>query len=244
MVRGVIQGKYIPLFGRDSAAELILAMTSGLEGRAGMTESAFDNLIKRLNKPIKDPVIPADLLIYSTYYNSAAHAEHIGNKIRAAELWNQLASYARAQGKAILFQLAVRHVTQRAAVSNSPDSAPNIEGIRLGDKFSLQQDKTQSKQVSDLWVEGEQYKVYRFQNGRRYVIDPGRKVVNAWQDAGQEKLNKGIAMGDTADRALKTLGIPDRQLHMLSGEYLAYDTYGLAVHVVQDRVAGWFLYHP
>lgn len=68
--------------------------------------------------------------------------------------------------------------------------------------------------------------------------------MNAWQDSAQAKLNKGIAMGDMADRALKTLGIPDRQLHMMSGEYLAYDAHGLAVHVVKNKIAGWFLYHP
>lgn len=244
MVRGIIQGKYIPQFGHDAAAKLILAMTSGIEGETDKAEMGFAQLIEDFNKPLKDSMIPADLLIYSTYFNSSAYAEHLGKKDKAAELWKKLAAYARSQDRPILFQLAVGHVTNQSIALSSPDTAPNVRGIRLGDNLSFKETSSQSKTKSDLWIEGDKFEVYHLHDGSRYVVGSGRKVVNAWQDSAQAKLNKGIAMGDMADRALKTLGIPDRQLHMMSGEYLAYDAHGLAVHVVKNKIAGWFLYHP
>jgi len=244
MVRGIMQGKYIPLFGRDDAAELILAMTSGIEGKIDEAEKGFALLIEHFNKPLKDGVIPVDLLIYGTYFNSSAYAEYLGKKDKAAELWQKLAAYARSNGRPMLFQLAVGHVTNRMVSLNPPQTAPNVRGRRLGDNFSFKQAGSQAKLKSDLWIEGDKFEVYRLLNGSRYVVDSGMKVVNAWQDSAQVNLNKGIAVGDETDRALKTLGIPDRQLHMMSGKYLAYDAYGLALHVVKDKVAGWFLYHP
>jgi hypothetical protein len=36
--------------------------------------------------------------------------------------------------------------------------------------------------------------------------------------------------------------MPDRRLNMTSGEYLAYDDYGLALRISDDKVKGWFLY--
>jgi hypothetical protein len=51
-----------------------------------------------------------------------------------------------------------------------------------------------------------------------------------------------IRIGEAADRPLKTLGIPDRRLQLTSGEYIAYDRYGLALKLDENRVQGWFLY--
>ncbi|MCK4871067.1 MAG: hypothetical protein KAS93_08160 [Gammaproteobacteria bacterium] len=244
MVRGIMQGKYIPQFGHDSAAELILAMTSGIEGKTEKAEKDFARLIEHISKPFNDGVIPADLLIYSSYFNSSAYAQYLGKKDKAAALWKKLATYARAQSRPMLFQLAVGHVTNRALVRSIPSSALNIRGLRLGDNFPVKQSSSQTNLKSDLWIEGDKFEVYRFKNGSRYVVNSSGKLVNAWQDSARVELDKGIAMGNMADRALKSLGMPNRQLHMMSGEYLAYDAHGLAVHVVQDKIAGWFLYSP
>jgi len=69
-------------------------------------------------------------------------------------------------------------------------------------------------------------------------------VRHAWQVKTGGQLPAGVAIGDSSDRALKTLGIPTRHLHLLSGEYLAYDELGLAVHIVGNTIDGWFLYEP
>ena len=244
MVRGIIQGKYIPRFGSDDSVALILAMTSGLEGDVDKAEKNFSRLLQRFNKTVQKSVIPTELLIYSAYYNSSVYAAYLGKRDKAAEQWQALAALARAQGKPMLFQLAVSHITRRGVTSNIPEQAPNIRGLRLGDRFLLKQTAAKSRLQSDLWIEGDNFRVYRLSDGSRYVVDARSKVVNAWQDAGRARLDKGIAMGDMADRTLKALGMPDRHMHMQSGEYFAYDAFGLAVHIVKDRVAGWFIYHP
>lgn len=244
MVRGIIQGKYIPLFGQDKAVDLILAMTSAMEGRVDESEKAFAQLLEAVNKPLSRSVIPADLLVYSTYYNSVAYAKHLGKHDRVTALWKQLADSARSRGKAVLFQMAVGQLTRQLPANYSPDTAPNIKGLRLGDQLSLKGSRPRTNLMSDLWIEGEQFHVYRLNDGSRYVVDTRKRLVNAWQESGRARLYQGIATGDKAERAFKTLGIPDRQLHMVSGEYLAYDAHGLAIHLEHNKVAGWFLYHP
>ncbi len=247
MARGIIQGKYIPKFGRDVASDLVLAMTSAIEGRKTKTARAFKQIIHRLKRPLPDdhpaPTIPADLLVYSAYYNSAAYASYLEKPAKAKSLWEQLATQAKSTGNSLLFRLALGHVIASSPQTHSITTAPNIDGLRLGDKLLTASSNGQARQINELWIEGEQYKVYRLHNGSRYVIGPDRKIISAWQDSGPVNLNGNIAFGDSADRSLKSLGIPARRLHMMSGEYLAYDDYGVAVHIVHNKVAGWFLYN-
>ena len=242
MVRGIVQGKYIPRFGHDAAVELILAMTAGIEGDIAKAEKGFEKLLNGISGLTKDSIIPADMLLYSAYYNSAAYASYLGRHSQAEEYWQALAEFARQGARPVLFQLAVGHITKKSAMTTAPDKAQTVRGMRLGDRFTTKKAAAVQQLSNDLWIEGDKFEVYRLHDGSRFVIDSSKRVVNAWQDAAAASLNSGIAMGDEAERAFKTLGVPDRQLHMTSGEYFAYDTYGLAVHVVNNKVAGWFLY--
>ena len=99
-----------------------------------------------------------------------------------------------------------------------------------------------SRLKSELWIEGDLYHVYRFDDGSRFVVGKDQRILSAWQTAGRQQLTEGIALGDVADRSLKTFGVPNRRMHMLSGEYLAYDDYGIAIHIDNRKIAGWFLY--
>jgi len=250
MARGIIQGKYRPKFGNDVASDLMLAMISAIEGDKTKATKSFEQIISRLQKPLQAPTISADLLVYSAYYNSAAYANYLGNHARAKRLWKQLASQSKSSGNSVLFRLALSHVIATSPQSQHMTTAPNIDGLRLGDKFLKTSSTVQLHQINELWIEGEKYKVHRLNNGSRYVIGTDNRIISAWQnsgqnsvqDSGQASLNGNIAFGDSADRSLKSLGIPTRQLHVMSGEYLAYDDYGVAVHIVQNKVAGWFLY--
>lgn len=242
MVRGIIQGKYIPRFGRDKAADLVLAMTSGIEGNIEKTEQGFATLIGELTQHADNTIIPADVLLYSAYYNSAAYAAYLGRQSTSAELWQELAQYARSEKRPLLFKLAVAHITNKTASLSVPGKAPTVSGMRLGDKFTKRKISAKIKYRNDLWIEGDKHEVYRLNNGSRFVIDADKRIIKAWQDASSASLNNAVAVGDTSERAMKALGTPDRQLHLMSGEYLAYDEYGLAVHVIDDKVAGWFLF--
>lgn len=242
MARGVIQGKYIPMFKNDPASELVLAMTSALEGNKEQASIAFDRVIKKLDKNTKSQSIPSDILVYSAYYNSAAYARYLGKQKKEKELWKQLANKAKKQGNSLLFRLALNQITAQKHPTGQLHHAPDINGMRLGDKFIVNQKTSQPHLITDLWIEGELHHVYRFENGSRYIIGPQQQIISAWQTMGDSRLNSIIAIGDSADRPMKRLGVPSRRLHMMSGEYLAYDNYGLAIHIMQDRVAGWFLY--
>ena len=104
--------------------------------------------------------------------------------------------------------------------------------------------KTANKKKTELWIDGERYQILIDKNSRYITQDDGT-LISARQTNSETKAITGdnkLHIGDSADRPFKTLGIPDRRLNLTSGEYLAYDDYGLAVRISNDQVRGWFLY--
>jgi hypothetical protein len=119
-----------------------------------------------------------------------------------------------------------------------------IQSLRLGDTAPIANAKFTNVNKNEIWLEGEQLTVYRFDNGARIVTNPEKKVIGAWQSSGKTSTVGKIRFGDLSDRPLKTFGMPSRHMQMVTGEYLAYDAIGLAIHIVNGEVAGWFLYDP
>jgi tetratricopeptide (TPR) repeat protein len=252
MARGVLQGKYIPRFQQDAASELLLAMTSALEKKSSRAQREFEKTLKQLaheKPPHKQSQqgnsLPDDLLIYTAYHNYAALLTHTGSPDKAQDLWKNLATAAKQQTNPFLFRLALNHLNPESAPSQPRAKALQVAGKRLGDTF-LNGTETSpaqaSKTESELWIEGDLYHVYRFDDGSRFVVGKDQRILSAWQASGRQRLTKGLALGDSADRSLKTFGVPNRRMHMLSGEYLAYDDYGIAIHIDNHKIAGWFLY--
>jgi hypothetical protein len=253
MARGVLQGKYIPRFHQDAPSSLLLAMTSELENHHQQARHAFRRLLSRLTKTKSqnagytdrrgEDAIPADLVLYTAYHNYAALLAHNGDKDKALELWKNLAARARNNSNAFLFRLALSHINPNAMPTLQRATALQVDGKRLGDLFNTPAaGAAQKDKQSELWIEGDLYHVYRFKDGSRFVVGKDHKILSAWQSSGRQQLTAGIKMGDNADRSLKTFGIPNRRLHLLSGEYLAYDDYGIAIHIDNNKIAGWFLY--
>ncbi len=250
MARGIIQGKYIPRFGHDAASGLLLAMTLALEGDKAAATQAFDHLLAQLfeKSPKKSlqprhVVLPYEVIVYTASHNSAAFAAFSGDPNESKVLWNKLAKHAQQSGRALLFRLAVSHLSTQKISNNVLQRAPTIQGMRLGDHYPAHNaSQAATEAVTPLWIEGERYQVVRSLNGSRFVLDANRQIISAWQDAGEASLAGKFSVGDAEDRPLKTLGMPDRRLHLLPGDYLAYDQYGLAVHIQQKKIAGWFLY--
>lgn len=241
MARGVIQGKYLPKFGKDVAVDILLAMTSSLENNNAKAEKEFDVIIDELSFSSKSHVFSSELLLYTSYRNSTSLAKHMHKEDKVLALWKQFANLAKSHGNGFLFRLAVAHINTSDSSGQTLTSAPNISGKRLGDILKVNKNKNTFNQ-SELWLEGEQYLVYRFYDGSRFVVNANKNIINAWQGPGKQRLAKGVALGDNADRPLKSFGIPNRRMHLMSGEYLAYDDYGLAVHIDNNKVVGWFLY--
>jgi tetratricopeptide (TPR) repeat protein len=240
MARGVIQGKYIPRFGTDAAARLLLAMTQVLEGDTQGATKAFDALVAELKEtPQAASPWPADLLLYAVSYNTAAVARLRGEPAAADNYWRQIAAAARRQGRGMLFRLALARLGPSATGTAAELAPPLVHGVRLGDSAAVP-----PRKGSEFWLEGEALTLYRFADGARWVLDAKGRVVNAWQSHGSAQQVGGVAIGDSADRPLKVYGLPARRIELGSGAYLAYDALGMAFHIEDGRVAGWFLYRP
>lgn len=235
MVRGVLQGSYTPRFGDDAALDMMLALTSALEGDTATAEKDLDRLI---SKPRVSTAMPDNLLSYSLYFNRAALAALKHDDTKTKQLWKQLAGRAKSDGNALLFRMALAQLVTQNGNTQAIDRAPSVDGKRIGDRVM-----TDSKPLDELWIEGEPYRVYRAADGGRYITAADKQIVSAWQDNSGDSLAGLLTVGDSADRPFKTLGMPDRRIDMQSGEYLAYDRYGVALHINDGRVSGWFLYN-
>jgi tetratricopeptide (TPR) repeat protein len=253
-VRGVLQGQYVPRFGSDSAVDMLLALTIQIEGDSDQSIKHLRGLVTTLKKPNAVSSIPENVLRYSVFFNLAGIYELNGKPAQARNVWLELAQFSKEQGDALLFRLALNQVNKdkAAILTRRLQRAPDIDGKRLGDTIQL----AKGADKSDLWIDGERYQIIT-DRGSRYVVQEKGRLISAWK-IGSEVASENVResdgkhsasgidnklnIGDAADRPFKTLGIPDRRLNMTSGEYLAYDDYGLAVRISNDQVKGWFLY--
>ena len=249
MVRGVLQGRYIPRFGQDTSVELILAMTRAIEGKHKTAQREFQSLFKKLLKTKVESGLPENLLLYSAFYNAAANSLFINDETSAQSIWQQLAREAKVTGNSLLFRLALGQISSTSvSVTSALTEAPVVNGFRLGDAYQTNskqhgnnENRANQHRVSELWIEGDKFNVFRNHQGSHYIVSDQGKIISAWQDT-RGSIENLLSIGDRPDRPLKALGLPDRHLHMLSGDYLAYDQYGLALHINQNKIQGWFLY--
>ena len=243
-VRGVLQGQYIKKFGNDNAVDMLLALTMAIEGKTDQAIKELErlSLTSTINK--NSSVLAENILRYSVTYNLAELYDSVDRSDDAKKSWMKLAQLSQKNGDTLLFRLAVSHLepnNHKILRQNLPQ-APTIEGNRLGDSMSLA--KTANKSRAELWIDGERYQILIDKNSRYITQDDGT-LISARQTNSETKAitgNNKLHIGDSADRPFKTLGIPDRRLNLTSGEYLAYDDYGLAVRISNDQVRGWFLY--
>ena len=243
-VRGVLQGQYLPKFedefGRDNGVDMLLALTTAIEGNKGQSIKSLNALINTIkNKPVVSS-LPENVLRYSLYYNLAELYRSINKKKDAEKVWLDLAQLSKKNGDTLLFRLSLRHLSPDSSVikSSQLQLAPTIKGKRLGDKINI------GKNPSDLWVDGERYQIL-MDNNSRYVAQDDGTLIGAWQNNAESAdifIGNELKIGDSADRPFKSLGMPDRRLNMTSGDYLAYDAFGLAIRISNNQVKGWFLY--
>ena len=240
LVRGVLQGRYRPRFGDDAAVSMLLAMTSALEGDMKLAEKELNAILKSETDLSSNSALPVDLVRYATVYNLAALYRFQHRQEKIDQLWKNLADVARIHGDGFLFRLAIQNLGVED-LSTQPvlQQAPTVKGVRPGDRKPRDDSPHKTR---ELWIEGESFIVYIYEDGARYVSSGDGKVISASQIGGNAAIQNLIKIGSSADRPLKALGLPDRRLHLSSGEYIAYDNFGLALHIDNKRVVGWFLY--
>ena len=217
--------------------------TLAVEGKVHLARDAFKQLLAQLPFNSMDAPIPQTLLLYAAYHNSAAIHLFLKQKPHAIKNWQKLAQRAQSSGNGLLFQLALQQL--KPGSRHNPqklDQAITVSGFRLGDRFTSQ---ASTDTADEIWIEGEKFTLHKLPAGSHLVISDKGTVLNAWQTSSGIIANKHttlVKLGDSADRPLKALGLPDRQHHLASGEYLAYDRYGLGLRIDRDRVQSWFLY--
>lgn len=243
-VRGVLQGQYIKKFGNDNAVDMLLALTMAIEGDTDQAIKELErlSLTSTINK--NSSVLAENILRYSVTYNLAELYDSVDRSAEAIKAWMKLAQLSQKNGDTLLFRLAVSHIEPKnhKILRQNLQQAPTIEGNRLGDSMLLA--KTANKNRAELWIDGERYQILIDKNSR-YIMQDDGTLISARQTNSETKAitsDDKLHIGDSADRPFKTLGIPDRRLNLTSGEYLAYDDYGLAVRISNDQVRGWFLY--
>ena len=52
----------------------------------------------------------------------------------------------------------------------------------------------------------------------------------------------GLKHSDSLVRPFITLGIPDRRISLINGEYIAYDNAGVAIYIKDNKLNSWFVY--
>ena len=240
LIRGVLQGRYLPRFGEDASVMMLLAMVDSLQGNFDDAEVLFKKVLSRSGVSSKNSALPNDLTKYATAHNLAAIYRYRGQEHKVVDLWQKLAQKEKSAGNPVLFRLALKNLIETSE-QNQPvlNGAPSIKGVRLGDRKPRDDSP---HRVSELWIEGDQYHLYVYEDGARYISDHSGKIISASQVGGLATIEGLLEIGGSADRPLKTLGLPDRRLHLSSGEYIAYDDYRLALHILDNRVHGWFLY--
>ena len=239
LVRGVLQGRYKPDFGDDASVTMLLALTTAIEGDRQHAIATLQQLAQKIKSKQIDSVLPETLMTYSVFYNLSTLLDSVGRSKEAKDAWKVLTKLSNDRGDTLLFRLAINHLRDNRGGHNKKlKIAPSISGNRLGDKIR------QDGKGQDLWIDGERFQVIE-DNGSRYVVRGDGLLISASQMTAKTNgrgIDHRLNIGDPADRPFKSLGIPDRRLNMTSGDYLAYDDYGLAIRISNNQVKGWFLY--
>ncbi len=236
MSRGILQGKYLPKFGKDTEAQLLLAITAHKEQKIEAARTGLRNALNEVSN-LRHASLSEDSLRYALTYNLSAISKQLGNLQASQRLWNSLARQSKQNGNAYLFQLAVSNIN-RDALPNTKTPNDVKTGPVLGDKFKSD-DNTMT--INELWLDGDKYRVIRKENGGRLVADENNYLI-AVSNLPTSGNGKSLNIGDPADRILINYGLPSRRVYVERGEYLAYDELALAVHIVNNRVTGWFSY--
>jgi tetratricopeptide (TPR) repeat protein len=239
MTRGILQGKYIPKFSDDPAARLLLAITNYKENHVSKAIDQFKRALQKASHK-KTGVAGKNALTFTAAQNLTAVLAARNQHQQARRVWQSVAKRANREGNSYLFQLAVSRV--------NPDMPTNINSRRqaivpalLGQSYAI---NSASRTVSELWLDGEKLYVVRPGQGRSLVVNEQNRVISASNVSLTRQASQKLTIGENADRPLKQFGVPARRVQLHSGEYLAYDNLSLAVHIIDNRVAGWFLYQP
>jgi len=241
MARGILQGQYQPRFGNDHSLAMLLALTDAVEGKRSQAISQIKRLQAALNlaKSENENALPLSLLRYASARNLELLSQ--ASSQDSAKIWKQLAQQAKQSGDSTLFQLSLQHLRPGQMSTLKLNEYPRIINARPGDPYK--KETAANGTLSEFWIEGDRHQILRLpDNGIKLVIDGKQQISNIWQSGVSGQALGRLHIGDKIARIQQIFGSADRELYFNSGIYLAYDRYGLGIHVLNGQVSGWFLY--
>ena len=237
MVRGVLQGQYEPRFKQDTLMQLLLHMTAAREGQVDTAEQALSKM-RDAEQVLRDEVLEKALIDYAIHYNYTVLLEANNKRDEIEAVWQRFAKQVQQEGRSEIFRLALAQLN----VMNPRPAQLNLDRdlFKLGSVLS--EDDIGNNEVTELWLDGEVFRVVRKEQGLKLFLNRENNVISVWQDKADSASISGLSVGDERDRPFKLLGMPSRHIHFVDGEYLAYDELNFAIRLMNNRVAGWFHY--
>lgn len=230
MANGIIEGQYIPMFGRDNASDLLQALSYAISGKTNTAQNFLSKTIKRKikNSPNKDLA-----LLFAMAQNHAEMTTFHGQESETQKIWKSFAQSMSKKGEAYLFQLALSQLNP--TVKNVSKTPPSYQGLSVREKYS---DQVANKK---LWFDGEPVHLYR-DSGGTWLTNKEGNIIALWlNEANFDNMDR-LKLGDSAERIIRVLGPADRRVSLRHGEYLAYDKQKFALRVHQNKITSWFLY--
>lgn len=232
MANGIIEGQYIPVFGQDAAADILRALSLAISGKSQRAQKHLANNIRRRLKTAKADDYPH---LFAMAQNQAQLAEFHHQPEQIKKIWKSFAQNMSKRGEGYLFQLSLSKLKQKTKVLGKTKRL-SYHNLTL----KQQLDKPSADAVK-IWFDGEPLYIHR-DNGGVWLSNKQNTVVALWLNAANFDGLERLHLGDSAERIIRVIGPADRQISLNSGEFLAYDAYGLALQIKHNKIASWFLY--
>ena len=237
MATGILDGQYVPQFGQDPQSELLRSLSLAI---AGKTRVAEKTLARELSQHRNASDNNSASLLFAMAQNQAQLAAFHGSDRDAQNVWKHFAKNMSAQGEGYLLQLALGKLRPNSFANTSSTVANTLhyQHVTLNGPANKRPSKTKQ-----LWFDGEPLTIHR-DDGAIWLGDKSQKTIALWLNAANFSGLDRLQLGASAERVIRVIGPADRQISLNSGEFLAYDRYGLAVRISQNKIASWFLYQP
>ncbi len=225
---------YKPRFGKDQLFNFLSALLMAIDGDKANAIAYFDKILESELKSNHK-------WLYSSAINLALLYQESGDSNAEHHVWRRLIDRAKKTGDGVLFQQALQQ-SKPGSVSyrRNPGVQATIEGFVIGDTMP---DLVNIEAGYEFWMNGDLYKVFRLPGGRSFVTDHKNIIKHVWQNQNHLRTSVlGVNLNESPDRLLKTLGMPQRYIVTQQGEYLGYDSYGVALNIKNNKISGWFIY--
>ena len=233
---GLLAGKYVPKLGDDAMSSMLLGISAYLDGNNEKAGTLLEKAVEA----------GGDELAPFTRANLAVYLENTGNMEGSRTQWKTLADLGKNRGDQDLLQFALKQLG-RQIEHLSPartDTKESIHNYTIGQRVTSTPKDVQKHLSDELWIEGERIQIYRFSDSAKVSINANRHIIAVWQAGGEAVTARGIHAGDDASKINRAYQSVSRKVMTTMGEYRVIKENGIAFHIIDGKVTGWFLFNP